>query len=272
MRIIKIVLTLVFIGLLLYVAYLALLTAPPNWTGFGVSVKDPKIEPAKTLFDWLKLIIIPFSLGLIGWSYKEAEKSKAKKTEEERARNETLDSFFKIITKLLRDFNLNADPTPHTRAIAKTRLNMSLFQLDGARKGKVLQFLYESDLIDKNPKYKLLGANFNDAILDNIVLGEAEIRGAFFKNASIKNANLNGIILNSSNLENADLSGSQVRDADFSYMNLRKCKLKNMDLTSVNFEGADLTLANLKGSTIKKEQLDSIYIKKNIRTTKNKII
>lgn len=272
MRRANIIITVVLVGFLGWIFYLAILPEPPNWTGFGERVKHPNIEPAKTFFDWLKLIIIPLSLGLLGWSYKEAEKSKAQKIEEERSRNETLNSFFNVITDLIKNHNLSNNPSVQTRAMAKTRINMALSQLDGGRKGQVLQFLYESDLIDIPPKIRILGANFNDSILDQIVLGGSEIRGAFFKNASIKNSNLNGIILNSSNLENADFSGSQVENADFGYTILKKCKLKNMDLTSVNFEGADLTNADLKGSTIKQSQLNSIFIKKGIRLSKKKVI
>lgn len=272
MRTVNIIITIVLLALLGYIAYLAFLPEPPDWTGFGERVKDPNIQPAKTLFDWLKLLIIPLSLVLLGWSYKEAEKSKAKNSEEERSRNETLNSFFNVITDLLQNHNLANSPSIQTRAMAKARINMTLSQLDGARKGQVLQFLYESDLIDISPKLRLLGANFNDSILDQIVLGDSEIRGAYFKNASIKNANLNKIILNSSILEKANLSGSQVDNADFGYTNLKKCKLKNMDLTKVNFEGADLTNANLRGSTISQSQLDSIINKKGIRLSKRKII
>jgi uncharacterized protein YjbI with pentapeptide repeats len=272
MKIFKFFCILVLIVFLIYVGYLAFSPEPPLWTGFGKSVKDPNIEPAKTLFDWLELLIIPSSLGLLGWLYQEAEKSKVQKTEEERARNKTLSSFFNTITDLLKDHNLANNPTVQVKALARTRINMTLAQLDGARKGQVLQFLYESNLIDKSPGLKLLGANFNNAILDHIVLGASEIRGANFVNASFKNANLNEIIMNSSNFEKANLSGSLVENADFSYTNLKNSKWKNMDLTTVEFEGANLTNANLRGSLIKKSQLDSILLKKKIKTTKNKII
>lgn len=272
MKAIKITITCILLGLLCYIGYLAFLPEPPAWTGFGKLIKDEKIEPAKTLFDWLDLLIIPLSIGLLGWLYKEAEKSKTKKIEEERARSESLNSFFNIITDLLKDHDLSGTPSKQTKAMAKTRINVTLSQLDGGRKGQLLQFLYESDLIDISPKMKLLGANFNDSILDQIVLGGSEIRGAYFKNATIKEANLNGIILNSSNLENANLSGSLVDNSDFGYTNLKNSVMKNMNLTTVDFTGADLTNADLSGSTIKQSQLDSIFNKKGIKTTKNKII
>ncbi len=272
MKTLKIIITILLLALLGYIGYLAFLPSPPDWTGFGERKISQGIEPSKTLFDWLELLIIPLSLGLLGWLYKEAEKSKAKKSEDERSKNETLSSFFNVITDLLKNHNLANNPSVQTIAMARTRINMTLSQLDGTRKGQVLQFLYESDLIDINPKLKLLGANFNGSILDEIVLGGAEIRGANFRKASLKNTNLNGIILNSSNFEKADLSGSLLQNADLGYSNLRESKLKNMDLTSVDFDGADLTKANLRGSTISQVQLDSIINKDKIKLSKKKIL
>lgn len=272
MKTLKLIITLLLLSLICYIGYLVFLPEPPKWSGFGESIKNPNIEPAKTLFDWLDLLIIPLSLGLLGWLYKEAEKTKTMKTEQERARNETLNSFINVMTDLLQNQNLSNNPSSQIRAIAKTRINMALSNLDGARKGQVLQFLFESELIKITPKLRLIGANFNDSILDQIVLYDSEIRGVNFKNASIKNANLNGIVFNSSNFEGANLSGSLVVSADFGYTNLTGCKLKNMDLTSVDFEGANLSNANLKGSKIKQAQLDSILNKKGIKTSKNKIL
>jgi uncharacterized protein YjbI with pentapeptide repeats len=268
MRTLNIIITIILIIGLSYIGYLAVLPDPPAWTGFGESTKSPNIEPAKTLFDWLKLLIIPLSLALLGWTYKEAEKSKNLRFEKERSRDQSVTAFFDVITDLILSHDLVGSPSVQTRAMAKTRINMTLSQLDGARKGQVLQFLYESDLIDINPKLRLLGANFNDSILDNIVLGGSEIRGANFKGASLKDSNLNQIVLNSSNFEKADLSGSKVDNADFGYTNLKSCKLKNMDLTTVDFFGADLSKADLRGSTIKQSQLDKIIHKKGLRLTK----
>ncbi len=170
------------------------------------------------------------------------------------------------------DHDLAGNPKTQTKAIARSRINIALGQLDGNRKGQVLQFLYESDLIDSPPKLKLLGANFNESVLDNIVLGDSEIRAAHFQGASIKDSNLKRIVLNSCNLSNADLSGSIMDNADLGYTNLTNCKLKNMDLTTVDFFGADLTRANLEGSTISQQQLDAIFNKEGIKLTKKKII
>ena len=264
-RIISIFFILIIFG---FVAYFALSPNPPFWTGFGESTVKSNIEPAKTLWDWLDLLIIPLAILLLGWSYKEFEKARLQKNEDERSRNEALESFINVMTELIIDYNLTSPSNHKAKAIAKTRINMTLSMIDGSRKSQVLQFLYQSDLIDKNPILPLIGADFNNSILDNIVLLNAEIKGAYFENASIQNANINNINLNSSNLTNINLSGSTVENADFSYTNLANAKMNNMDLRTVNFEGSNLTNANLKKSRITKEQLDLIIHKDSIKTTK----
>lgn len=252
------------LGFIVYIAYLAFSPNPPEWIGSGESIKDETKEVSKTLWDWLDLFIIPIAIGLVGWSYNQAEKVKASKIEKERAQNELLDSFFKIITNLIIENDLTNNPSQQIRTIARTRINLAFNNLSGSKKGQVLQFLYESDLIDIDPKLKLLGANLRYAVLDKIVLGKSEIRGAYFNNASIQNANLNDAILVGCNFSKANLSNSLVKNVDLSYSDLGNAKLKNMDLSSVNFEGANLTGANLRGSIITKTQLDGIFDKNEL--------
>jgi uncharacterized protein YjbI with pentapeptide repeats len=254
------------------IIYLAILPDPPDWTGFGESIKDDKKEAAKTLWDWLDLLIIPFAIGLIGWAFSQIEKAKTNKRDEESSQNEVLESFLNTITNLIIDNRLHNDPTQQSLAIARARINIAVNNLNGHRKGQVLQFLYESDLIDIEPKLRILGVNLQNAVLDEIVLGKSEIKGAYFNFASIQNANLNGAILIGCDFSYANLSKSLVKDVDLSYSNLTGAKLQDMDLTSVNLEGANLTEANLKGSRILRTQLDNIFEKRNIKLSKANVI
>ena len=272
MKTLQIIITAFVICFIGFVFYLVFLPEPPAWTGFGESIKDETKEASKTLWDWLDLLIIPVVIGLLGWSFSQAEKAKTKNREEERSENESFESFLQTMTDLIIKNKLHDEPSRQTLAIARARINVAFNNLNGARKGQVLQFLYESYLIDINPKLKLRGANLKDAVLDEIVLGESEIRGAYFNKASIKDANLKGAILVGCDFTQADLSNSLVKDVDLSYSDLTKAKLKNMDLTSVNFEGVTLTGADLRGSKILRTQLDGIFNKADIKTTKKKIV
>lgn len=255
-----------------FIAFYALAPNPPEWTGFGESEVDATKVPAKTLWDWLDLLIIPMVVVIIGGLFSEIEKEKSKKREEERSQNEILESFLQTMTDLIIQYKLQNTPTSQTSAIARARINIATNNLNGERKGQVLQFLYESDLINLNPKLSLLGANMKKAVLDEIVLGKSEIKGIYFNQASIKNVNLDGAILTGCDFSEANFSNSSLKNVDLSYSNLTKAKLINLDLTTVNFEGADLTKANLKGSKILKEQLDNIFIKQKIKTSKTNIL
>ena len=244
----------------------------PEWTGFGSYVNQPDIERYKTLWDWLDLIIIPVFIALFTWIYTEFEKDKNSKIEQENAREKTLDSFINTMTELLVKHDLAGTPEQKRLAIARTRINLALPQLDGGRKGQILQFLYESDLVDLNPKFRLLGCNFNESLLENIVLGQAEIKGAYFKEALFKKSNLVEANFTSCDFTGADFTNCLMTNTNLSYTKLNNVKLENIDLTKVEFEGADLTNASLKGSTIKQIQLEGIFQKENINLKETKII
>ena len=273
MKIVRIILIIVFIAAGYFVAKWAVRPeVAPTWTGFGKYDEKTNGPRAKTLWDWMDLLIIPLAIGLLAWILKEAEKEKANRSEEERSHNEALDSFIKVMTDLIINHNLtNGNSSFESRTIARTRINLAFSNLNGVRKGQVLQFLFESGKKKKNPKVNILGADIKGAILDGIVLSKAEIKGAYFNDASLKHSNLNGTSFIGSDFSGADLSNSLVKETDLSYTNLSKAKLRNMDLTSVNFEGADLTNANLRGSNINHQQLNAIFKKEGIKITKSKI-
>jgi uncharacterized protein YjbI with pentapeptide repeats len=272
MRALKIFLTILVIFIIIVILYLATMNNPPDWTGFGKSEIDDKVSHAKTLWDWLDLLIIPVALGLIGWAYSEIEKVKSQNKEEERKQNDLLESFLETMTKLLMEHDLQSNPSQQTIAIARARINVAFNNLNGQRKGQILQFLYESDLIELKPKLLLLGANLQNSILDEIVLGKSEINGAFFNNSSIQRANLKGAIFIGCDFSQVNFTNSILENANLSYSNLSNSQLKNVDLTSVNLEGANLNGANLEGSKILKTQLESIFQKEKIKLTKTNVL
>lgn len=273
MKFIKILVTILLIGFIGLIIYWISLDNPPVWTGFGESYKKPNIEPAKTLFDWLRILILPLSLGLLSWLYKEDEKTKERKKEKSKNEKEAYSKFVDGITELIKNHGLTSNlPSASTRAIAFKKLCLTLEEVDESVKGQIIQFLYQSNLIDSAPKFVLVGAEFGKTKLDNIILVDSEIKSAYFQNSSIKNAKLNNACFDSCNFENSDFTESHVNNTDLSYTNLKGSKLREMDLTTVIFEGADLTNADLSGSTIRREQLESIHNKNGIKTYKTNII
>jgi uncharacterized protein YjbI with pentapeptide repeats len=90
-------------------------------------------------------------------------------------------------------------------------------RLDSKRKGSVLQFLYESGLIDKDK-----------CIID--------LHGADLSKANLHDANLNGANLNNTNLKEADMFFAS---------------LNNADLNHADMSGADLSFAHYSCTYLK---------------------
>jgi hypothetical protein len=103
--------------------------------------------------------------------------------------------------------------------IAKGRTHRVLPRLDGERKARVLQFLYETGLIIKDRAVvDLLGADLREANLR-----DANLRGANLRGANLRQANLHW-----AELVSANLSGAYVGRTDLSLADLKGADLRNV--------------------------------------------
>lgn len=201
------------------------------WTGFGPTVSASGVPvPAKTLWDWLDLLLVPLLLAFAAWWLDGSRKASELRVEADRQQQKTLDDYLESITQMLIEQRLSGDGSDIARSVARTRTLAALRSLDGGRKAQVLQFLYEAGLVGVDPSVQLNGADFAGADLDEAVLRHAELRGVHFDRASFKNATL----------AHADLRGSDLSGAD---------------LTGANLERADLTQANLTGAKVTRAAL-----------------
>lgn len=269
---IKVELIIIIIILLAFLIYYALFPYySPDWTGFRYYNNVNQLE-VKKLWDWLDLLIVPVSLILLGWLYKTYEKTKEEIKEIENKQNEILDSYFRIISEFISNSNLlDTNKNKESRVIARTRTIVALENLEGERKGQVLQFLYESNLID-NEKINILGANFKCLQVSGIVLRKLTIKGVYFCNSNFENTFLDKSRFISCDFTNTNFNKSSMEDTSFEYSNLSKCKLSNIDLTKVNFEGSNLNDADLSNSIINRSQLDKIFKKKNLKLNNTEIL
>jgi hypothetical protein len=122
--------------------------------------------------------------------------------------------------------------------LAKWQTLRVLPRLDGERKARVLQFLYETGLIIKDRSVvDLLGADLRAANL-----GGADLRGA-----DLRGANLGGANLHWADLISADLSGAYVGRTDLSLADLSGANLGNVKELSV---GQLDQAYSLKGATM----------------------
>jgi Pentapeptide repeats (8 copies) len=194
----------------------------PDWTGFGplpLDAQGHELPHAKTLWDWLGLVLVPLVLAVGGYLLTRAENNQARKIEAERAQDAALQAYLDQMTQLLLHEKLRtSQPDDEVRSVARARTLTVLRVLDGVRKATVLQFLYEAGLIggvkyEGDGKYSttdavvsLFGANLNGAHLEAADLRRANLNGANLNGASLFGANLNG-----AHLEVADLEGAHLR-------------------------------------------------------------
>ena len=135
--------------------------------------------------------------------------------------------------------------------LAKWQTLRVLPRLDGERKARLLQFLYETGLIIKGrPVVDLLGADLRAANLRGV-----NLRGADLSGADLSRANLIGADLRDADLNGANLREANLHWADLISANLSRAYLGSADLSLADLSGADLR--NVKELTVR--QLEQAY-------------
>jgi uncharacterized protein YjbI with pentapeptide repeats len=228
-------------------------------TGFGGHYgPDGAWHPAKTLWDWMELLIIPLVLaggaawfnGMQNRRQRAAEGRRAeieRQIETDRFREAALQAYIDRIERLLIDYGLrSSEPGSEVRDAARARTLTVLRRLDGERRGTLLRFLHQSGLV----------AGEQPAI----GLHRADLGGAYVARADLSGDNLSGAILRQAYLETADLSRADLSQADLQDAILVGAKLAGANLSRAKLSGADLsradlTGANLSGARVTPEQL-----------------
>lgn len=255
------------------------------WTGFGSETSEPK-QHAKTLWDWLQLLIVPIMLAIGGFWLNQIQRGREQRTTEQQASLEReltrdnqqeslLQAYIDKLSELLEKKLRESKPEDELRKIARVRTLTVLARLDKGRKRSVLQFLYESGLIEKGKSIiDLNGADLSEANLFGVNLfgarlGNADLRGANLREAHLETADLMLAKLNSADLSKAylieaNLNGANLSLADLREANLDRAKLSSADqredflffrVSEVKLSNADLRGASLIGAEITPEQL-----------------
>ncbi len=246
----------------------------------GIITKETTNEedqPAKTLWDWLPLLIqllgalaIPVVVGL-GAAYiskRQSDISEANRQQQHdtdlqiaeiQQQEELLRTYFDKISDLLLD--KEASTNPNIQSIVRARTLAALHILNTERKAIALRFLHDSDLL-RYVKSVLYWLDLSQTDLNRIDLNGADLRFANLRFANLRfanlsGANLNGASLRAANLSDADLSGADLTSADirnailnganFRDANLSFSRLNGAYFINVNLNGADLRFANLSG-------------------------
>jgi hypothetical protein len=105
-----------------------------------------------TLWDWLNLLVVAVVIAGVGIWFNRQQRERELEIAEHRTQDEGLQAYLDVMSQLLTD-----EKRPLRRAqigdslssVARARTVTVLPRLDGERKARVVQFLYESGLIAK---------------------------------------------------------------------------------------------------------------------------
>jgi hypothetical protein len=243
-----------------------------DWTGFGDYRTAAGDYPgAKTLWDWLDLLIVPAVIATGAWWLQKSERASERETARERRRQYTLESYLDFVGTLLVEEGLleGEDDLELDSLLVKvlgTRTLAALRSLDATGKRQVLEFLHDSALINApdqlsvyqyslrvgqahrrtdTPRYRdrdtLL--DLTGAQLARADLSEATLTTVRLPKATLTSADLTASRLEEANLRGADLTGALCREAHLALAGLLEATLCEADLS-----GADLRLTDLSGA------------------------
>ena len=267
-----------------------------EWTGVGerrwkTGPDTEQVEPAKTLWNWLQLLIVPAMLVAVTFAWSALQTNSDNRREDRRLaadsvaaeqvrQDATLNAYLQQMSDLMLHENLLVSKRDDAvRSVARTVTLTALRRLDGERRGEVVRFLQEARLIRAKgePRVSLAGANLTGANLSGAIILESDLGGADLRRANLKNANIHSSWLYDADLTRANLAGAYLPGADltlanltranlagaalfgtiFGGANLRRADLRHADLKGADLSGANLTRAKLTGAYLYDANLDS---------------
>jgi uncharacterized protein YjbI with pentapeptide repeats len=251
--------TLISVAVLLALTVVALVGVM-LWKVLGIYIEPQTASERKYLVQSFVLVVaggtwLLVGAGVVGVLYLSRRNLQHQRDlEGQRVLLSALPAYLDQMVRLLNDKDRplrRSERGEEVSILAKGQTLRVLPRLDGERKARVLQFLYETGLIIKDR-----------SVVD--LLG-ADLRAADLRGANLRGADLRGADLSRANLGGADLRGADLRGA-----NLREADLHWADLISADLSGAyvgrtELSLANLSGADLRsvKEltvgQLDQAY-------------
>jgi uncharacterized protein YjbI with pentapeptide repeats len=258
-------------------------------------VKNTGFE-TKTLWDWMELLIIPFVLAIGAFYLNRSERAVERQIAETRVKEErqlaenrikedrqlaedraklgreiatdrqqeaALQAYLDRMADLLLHEKLRTTENEEIRDVARIRTLTALRGLDATRKGLVLHFLYEAELVGKrNPIVSLKGADLRHAQLKAADLKGADLSHANMYNANLfdadfSEANLNHAVLNNAFLFNANFRGADLTDTYLNEAELRSSNMGGANLNGTCLNGADLRSSNLSGVDLSRAVLNN---------------
>ena len=224
-----------------------------------------------TLWDWLKLLIVPVVIAGGGIWFNRQQRQRELEIAERRTQDDALQAYLDQMSAMLipnkdQPSLYKARPGDGLSSVARARTLTVLPRLDGNRKARVVQFLYESGLISgRRPVLDLRGADLRKVSLIGANLRGANLSRADLRGAALAAANLNGTYLLWAKLRGASLSMAHLEEGAI----LVGADLRGANLNSARLIGADLRWAglyrtNLRGAKLSQADVDVEELEKSI--------
>ncbi|MBE7384405.1 MAG: pentapeptide repeat-containing protein [Leptolyngbya sp. SIO1E4] len=246
------------------------------------------IEKLSPTIEALGVIAIPLVLFFAAQSYEErllqreqTYQENVRQQELERSQQQAVTDYLNQLSTILLDMEGDLDDSQNeglrTLTTATTLTLLRDPNLDGNRKGQVIEFLSQMNLVQREFVYgpqrpedtvpiislrtadlssaDLRGTDLSNADLSFADLSFANLRRADLFFADLSFANLRRADLFLADLSDADLSGADLSDAilhsaDLSNADLFLADLSDADLSDANLSGADLRFADLSGADL----------------------
>src|SRR5450755_178765 len=169
-----------------------------EWSGFGG-------KSAKTLWDWMQLLIVPIVLAVGALLFNLATSQTERKIALDKQQEDVLQAYLDHLSDLLLKEHLRTSPEEEVRDVARVRTITILNQLDTNRKNHVFSFLREAKLITSEPRKSII--TFSQTSLSGINLKQVNLSEADLSEADLRGADLSEALLIKANLREADLKG-----------------------------------------------------------------
>jgi hypothetical protein len=220
-----------------------------------------------TFGDVTELLIVPLTLAVVAYVFSAYQRRQDREIAQERNEEAELQTYFDRMSELMLTHALRTPSTAlhnsTASTIARARTLAVLRSIKSpVRKGSIVRFLYESELINKgDTAINLSGADLRKADLDR-----ANLRWANLHKANLSEANLFEAILTDADLSSATMHKTTLCHADLQRTNLIFTYLIGADLRrailseKTNLGGTILDKATLKGVVRNGVNLDAANI------------
>jgi uncharacterized protein YjbI with pentapeptide repeats len=229
-----------------------------------------EIQPGKTLWDWLQLLLVPVVLASVAFAFNAGQASINQQLQDQSKQEQVINDYLNQMSTILLQYKLHdSQPGTPIRALAQASTLAALDRLDSAHKNIIVLFLYRADIL-KYHYYKhnetecgdpkVLKKQFPD---ENpiITLSQGHLEGVTISDLGLSCIDLHNMYLDGSNfsasvLDRADLGLSFATKADFSNTSMNSANLYYLDLEDANLQGAKLQYANMNGICLSHARLN----------------